>query len=90
MKLALSLACGIGTVYVWSLTRAAILDGYNFCGTPHVTRFCRMFPISLVGIPLATGAVIATWKRVSKIDYVTKVTCLSFLATVALYWWFDR
>lgn len=90
LKLLISIASAIGTVHVWFLTREAILHHFSWCRTCQMIRRYQILPYLIFLVPFALIAAIYTWKKISKIDYITKVTCLSFLLVVFLYWFFDN
>ena len=90
LKLLISIASAFGMVQVWFITRAAILGRYSWCGTGRLIRQRQVsLYLLLLGLP-ALITVVKTWKNRSKMDYFTKVTCLSFLAAIVLYWFFER
>jgi hypothetical protein len=89
LKIFISIASAIGTVHVWLITREAILSHYSWCGTGRLIRYEQILPYLVFFVPSALIVVISTWKKISKIDYVTKVSCLSFLSVMVLYWFFE-
>lgn len=78
----------IGIVRLEMLAYNAIVFLFIWCGVPHMKRQNEVLLYYLLA-PVVLFCLLRVWKNPSLLDRVVRISCMSFLGAMLVYWFFE-
>ena len=78
----------IGLIHLESLALEAILFHFSWCGTPQLLR-TSVSIFYFILAPFVLLCLVISWRKKTRLDCFIRISCLSFLAALSIYWFFE-